>query len=821
MKKKLRNEKVIRRMSLAQKCVLLSGHGKWDTWELKRPKVPAMILSDGPHGVRRQSGLGDHLGFNESLPATCFPTAAALANSWDESLCERVGEALGEEAVFYGVNVLLGPGVNIKRSPLCGRNFEYFSEDPILTGRMASGLIRGIQSKGIYACVKHFAANNQEDHRMTENSVVDERTLREIYLPAFEMAVKEGKVKALMTSYNMVNGVYANENKKLLGNILRREWGFDGLVVSDWGGSNHHVRGVIAGSTLEMPSSGFFSAMELLTAVKRNKLPESIVDRRVDELLTAVFETEIKEKTEAEENKDRERFWQEPHHALAREAAEKCIVLLKNTGDILPLAEGLKVVLIGDFAFKPRYQGAGSSAVNSTQVDDMRDILKEENGIELVGCARGYMRSGLKNLILAEEALSLAKEADVVIYCFGLTEGSEAETVDRRHMRLPKNQTELLREISDVNPNVIGVLSGGSAVEAPWEDDLAALLYVGLSGQAGAGAAIDVIMGRVNPSGRLAESWPYSYEDTPAYNYFPVTEKNPAYREGLYVGYRYYNTADVPVRYCFGYGLSYTKFEYSDIIADEKGVTVSVKNIGDRDGETVVQMYISKRSRRIFRPAAELKGFKKIFLAAGEERTVSIPFDDRTFSFYNTASKSFETEGGSYTVMIGESALDIRLRTRIRFTGNISAYPYEPGELPSYFSGRIRHVPRREYRVLYGREDVFEPGEKGAISMNDAIHRLNDAKNGAFRKFASELERRKKEAEDKGMPDLNLHFVSEMPLRSLAQMTDGLMDKNMVKGLISAANGRFLKGMGELVNGFRKKRSYEGRFRSLLRHRKK
>ena len=650
---------MIQKMTLEEKAAFLSGKGEWQTWDFERLGIPSMYCSDGPHGIRKQAGAGDHLGLNPSLPATCFPTAATMANSWDPELGEEIGKALGEEAEVQDVHVVLGPGLNIKRSPLCGRNFEYFSEDPYLAGKMAAGYVRGIQSKGRYACPKHFAVNSQELRRMAMNAVLDERTLREIYLTGFEIAVKEGGAKAIMTSYNQVNGTYSNENTHLLKDILRDEWGYDGIVITDWGGSNDHIKGVAAGSDLEMPTPGMDSARQIVKAVQEGRLSEEAVDACVDRLLEAVL-TLTKEGAEGERKP--EAFDTEAHHALARKAASESAVLLKNQDSILPLKPGTRVALIGDFAFEPRYQGAGSSMVNATKLDKMSELIKEYD-LTVVGMARGYMRTGETDTVMEKEAVDLAQSADVVLYCFGLDELSESEGVDRTHMRIPQNQISLLEAVARVNENVVGVLSAGAAVEMPWQTSLKALLHGYLYGQAGAGAMLDILTGKVNPSGRLNETYPVRYEDTPAFKYFPSEERNSEYREGLYVGYRYYDTAKVRVLYPFGFGLSYTEFKYSDLTVDQDGAEFTLTNTGDIDGAEAAQLYVGMKDARVFRPEKELKGFQKVFLRAGESRKVRIPFDDKTFRYWNVRTNRWEVEGGTYTIMIGASCLDIRLST--------------------------------------------------------------------------------------------------------------------------------------------------------------
>ena len=760
----MKHEEMIKKMTLEEKAAFLSGKGEWQTWDFERLGIPSMYCSDGPHGIRKQAGAGDHLGLNPSLPATCFPTAATMANSWDPALGEEIGRALGEEARVQDVHVVLGPGLNIKRSPLCGRNFEYFSEDLYLAGKMAAGYVRGIQSKGRYACPKHFAVNSQELRRMAMNAVVDERTLREIYLTGFEIAVKEGGAKALMTSYNQVNGTYSNENTHLLKDILREEWGYEGIVLTDWGGSNDHVKGVAAGSDLEMPTPGMDSARQIVKAVQENRIPEEAVDACVDRLLDAVLTL-----TGRQEEKPSE-FDKEAHHALAKKAAAQSAVLLKNQEDILPLKPGTHVALIGDFAFEPRYQGAGSSMVNTIKLDKMSELIGGYD-LTVVGMARGYKRDGEVDTVLEKEAVDLAQSVDVVLYCFGLDELSESEGVDRTHMRIPQNQITLLEAMARVNENIVGILSAGAVVEMPWHTSLKALLHGYLYGQAGAGAMLDIISGKVNPSGRLNETYPVRYEDTPAFKYFPSEERNSEYREALYVGYRYHDTAKVRVLYPFGFGLSYTEFQYRDLTVNPEGAEFTLTNTGNRDGAEVAQLYIGMKDGKVFRPAKELKGFQKVFLKAGESRRVHIPFDDKTFRYWNVRTDQWETEGGTYTIMIGASCLDIRLRTETEIEGTTDTYPYYTNRMPSYYSGLIGQVEDQEFQELLG-YPIPSGKWNGDLTVNDAICQMYYAKSPAARFVYKKLTQMKKKSEDAGKPDLNILFIYNMPFRAIAKMTD-------------------------------------------------
>lgn len=789
----MKHRAIIEKMTLEEKTAVLSGKNTWETRAVNRLEIPSIALSDGPHGIRKQAGAGDHLGLNASLPATCFPTAATIANSWDEGLGEALGQALGEEAAAQGVDILLGPGLNIKRSPLCGRNFEYFSEDPYLAGKMAASYVRGIQSRGVHACPKHFAVNSQELRRMAMNAVVDERTLREIYLTGFEIAVKEGGARSIMTSYNQVNGTYANENEHLLQDILRGEWGFDGLIVTDWGGSNSHTAGVAAGSDLEMPSPGLDSARELAAAVLEGRLAEDDLDSCVDRLLEAVL-------TVKGERKTSRTFDQETHHLLARRAAAESAVLLKNQEKLLPLKAGTKVAVIGDFAVEPRYQGAGSSMVNPIQVETMECVIGDSQ-LSVVGISRGYERNGDPDDILKKEAVDLAEKAEVVIYCLGLNELGEAEGLDRSHMRIPQNQIDLWETLAKVNENIIGVVSAGASIEMPWERNCRAILHGYLSGQAGASAMVGILTGDVNPSGRLSETYPIKYEDTPAFRNFPSTERNAEYREGIYVGYRYYDTSMVRVQYPFGFGLSYTEFSYSDLQVDEGGVTFTVSNDGDCGGAEVTQLYIGLPEAAIFRPYKELKGFKKVFLKAGERKKVRIPFDDKTFRYWNCRTNKWETEGGNYLIMVGACVADIRLSGRLVIKGTTGELPYDREQLPSYYSGLIQQVGEREFETLLG-QPVPDGKWSGELGINDAICQMYYAKSRLARLAYRCLTKRKKKSEDKGKPDLNILFIYNMPFRGIAKMTGGMVSMEMVNGIVEMVNGHFFSGLKVVIAGY-------------------
>ena len=782
-------KKQLQALTLEQKCALLSGAGTFTTRAYQKAGIPAITLSDGPNGVRRQAGAADHLGLNPSVPATCFPTAATVACSWDPALGEQIGQAMGEEAAAQEVAVLLGPGLNTKRSPLCGRNFEYFSEDPYLSGKMAASYVRGIQSNGISACPKHFAVNSQELRRMASDSVVDERTLRELYLTGFEIVVKEAKPKTIMSSYNLINGTYANENRHLLMDILRGEWGFDGAVVTDWGGSNDHALGVQNGSTLEMPAPGGDAVRELMQAVQSGKITEADVDARLDELLTLVFDTHAAVQSHSRT------FDADAHHALARRAAAESIVLLKNENDLLPLAEGAKVAVIGDFAQTPRYQGAGSSAVNSIKVDTFLDCLKE-SGLASVGFAPGFDRQGKPDAAKQAEAVALAQKAEVVLLCLGLDEIKESEGLDRGDMRLADNQIELLKAVQQANPNTVVVLSAGASLETPWLKHCRTLVYGALGGQAGAGAMLDVLTGKVNPSGKLAETWVNAYVDTPAKDNFAGPGRMVQYREGLYVGYRYYQTAGVPVAFPFGYGLSYTSFAYSNLQAASNGVTLTVTNTGKRAGAEIVQLYAAKPGAEVFRPAQELKGFAKVQLQPGESKTVTIPLDDKAFRYWNTRTDSWEVEGGSYELRVGASSADIRLTAVVEVAGTGAPNPYAGKHLPHYTSGKVQSVPDDEWATLLGR-----PVQQGKVKIdrNMTLGELNHSRSPLGWLIWLVLTALLNASYKRGKPDLNVLFQYNMPLRALAKMTSGAISMGMVDGIVMELQGFWIIGLVRVI----------------------
>ncbi|ROR73904.1 glycoside hydrolase family 3 C-terminal domain-containing protein [Bogoriella caseilytica] len=773
-------------LTVLEKAALLSGENVWESRAVERLSIPRRFHADGPHGLRKQTGSSDHLGIAASEPATCFPTSATVASSWDTELAEEVGSAIGREAAAAQVHVLLGPGLNIKRSPLGGRNFEYFSEDPLLSGKLAAAYVRGIQSQGVAATPKHFAVNSQETQRMASDSVLDERTLREIYLRAFEIVVREAHPWALMSAYNLVNGVYAHEHRQLLIDVLRDEWGFDGAVISDWGGANDAVEAVHAGGTLEMPSPGYDSPRQIVAAVAAGELSASDLDDRVGEMLRLIERTE-REVAPAVDV--------EAHHVLARRAAEESIVMLRNDG-VLPLAGGTKVAVIGDFAFTPRYQGAGSSQVNPIRVTSAIEAL-ETSELEIVGKARGFRRDGAADAKLLDEALAVARGADAILLHLGLPEIMESEGIDRANLQLPVNQIAALEALSQVAPVVV-ILSAGGVVETPWLERTAALLHTHLGGQAGAEGAVRVLTGAVNPSGRLAESYLLRLEDHPAADRFPSTERTAEYREGLYVGYRYTETVHAELAFPFGYGLSYTTFEYTDLRADSRSASLTVTNTGERAGAEVVQLYVSPPAGPAYRPATELRGFAKVHLEPGEAREVTLELGTAAFA-HADATGAWIVESGEYTITVGSHVRDTRLQARVSVEGVAAPAGAEGAELTLYAAGSVTEVDDGAFTALLGRSLPPPDWPAGPIEINHPFSRLGQARSPLARLAWRIIAWRMRASARKGKPDLNLIFIANMPPRAIAKMTNGMVSMDMVEALLTVINGRHLRGVGRLI----------------------
>ena len=667
-KEKIRE--LVSHMTLEEKAGLCSGADFWYTKAVERLGIPAVMLSDGPHGLRKQDEAGDHLGINDSIKAVCFPAGCALASSFDRNLAEFMGRVIGEECQAEGVSTILGPAVNIKRSPLCGRNFEYYSEDPYAAAEMSAAFIRGVQSKNVGTSVKHFLANNQEKRRMTNSSDVDERTLREIYMVPFEGAVKNGKPWTVMNSYNRINGTFVGESSEYLTELLRNEWGFDGYVMSDWGAVNDRVEALKAGMDLEMPASNGVNDALIVKAVQEGSLDEAVVDQACERILNIIFRYM--------ENRDEEAVFDlEKDHETAAAVEEECIVLLKNEREkngnhVLPLDKNQKIAFIGKYAEAPRYQGGGSSHINSWKVESALEAVKE---FADVAYAKGFDDAEDKSdETLEAEAVQAAKDADVAVIFAGLPDSFESEGYDRKHLNLPECQNRLIEKICDVQKHVVVVLHNGSPVIMPWKNRVSAILEAYLGGQAVGKAEVKVLFGEVNPSGRLSETFPNRLEDTPCYLTYGKGKDHAEYREGVFVGYRYYTTRDMDVQYPFGYGLSYTTFGYSDLTADKTELTdaeiltvsVDVENTGDRAGKEVVQLYVAPVNSEVPRPVRELKGFEKIALEPGEKKTVTFALDDRAFAVWNADLHCWDVPDGAYRIQICQNAREVILETAVQ-----------------------------------------------------------------------------------------------------------------------------------------------------------
>lgn len=795
----MKHPEILSKMTLEEKASLCSGKDYWHTESVNHVGIPSIMLTDGPHGIRKrvEEKSKDEKMSLKGVPAICYPTASATACSWDTDLIYKMGEALGDECLKEQVSVLLGPGTNIKRSPLCGRNFEYFSEDPLLAGEMAASFINGVQSKGVGTSLKHYAVNNQETRRMTVNAVVDERTLREIYLAPFETAVKKAQPWTIMAAYNRLNGTYCAENKWLLTDVLRNEWGYQGIVVTDWGAENDRVQGLLAGQELEMPSSNGEGNKQIVAAVKQGLVEESYLDELVDRLIDMALKGEKVRGTYT--------YDAEAHHKLAREIAGQCMVLMKNDGDILPLSKKAKLTVIGEMAKKPRYQGAGSSLINPIQLDSAFESLVKM-GVEFQ-YAPGYStakKNRTSDDTFVSEAVSKAKNAEAVLLFVGLTDDFETEGNDRKHMGLPPLHNRLVNEVLKVNKNVVVVLSGGSAVEMPWADEVPAILNEFLTGQASGSAVCDVLFGDVNPSGKLAETYPYALTDNSSANYFPGTLVSVEYRESVYVGYRYYDKAQKAVRFPFGHGLSYTTFEYSDLkvsadkLKDTDTVTVSftVKNTGKADGAEAAQVYVSDTESTIFRPEKELKGFKKVFLKAGESKTVEITLDKRAFAYYNVNIHDWHVESGEFKILVGASSRDIRLETAVQVESTVDAVvPDYRESAPDYYTGEIMHIDDAAFTAVLGHE--LPPSQRDKSLPLTYGNTIEDAIDG---KWGGRLHRML--VKMLGADTMAGAVAVQTPVKNFISMSFGLFSPQMADGLLIILNeDKFAKGMGKILKG--------------------
>lgn len=799
----MKNKELLDKMTLEEKVSLCSGKDFWHLRGIERLGIPEIMVTDGPHGLRKQNPDGEKTGLSNSVPTTCFPTAATTACSWDPDLLFKMGEAMGEECLAEKVSVILGPGVNMKRSPLCGRNFEYFSEDPLLAGELAAGLINGIQSKNVGTSIKHFAVNSQEKRRMTIDSVVDERAMREIYLTAFEIAVKKAQPWTVMNAYNKINGTYCSDNGYLQNDILRDEWGFEGIVVTDWGAANDRVLGIKNGNDLEMPSSGGYNDKKICDAVRKGTLEEKYVDIAADRMLTLIKKSEAAMGDYTYDKK--------AHHELAAEICRQSLVLLKNEDDILPLKKDTKIAVIGEMARAPRYQGAGSSIINPTKLTDAFDGLIA-NGMNPL-FAPGYNKKKDEvNETMLRDACLVASRSDVAVVFVGLTEEYESEGYDRQHLSLPESHNKLLEEIIKVNKNVVVVLSGGSPVEMPWLADVKAVLNGYLGGQASGSAVADILTGKTNPSGKLAETYPLSVSDTPCFNYYPGTDRTAEHRESVYIGYRYYDTAMKNVLFPFGFGLSYTKFRYSDIklssdkIKDTDTLTVSykIKNVGSVAGAEISQVYVCDTESTIFRPVKELRGFNKVYLEPGEEKEVSVELSKRAFAYYNVNIMDWHVESGDFDIMIGASSRDIRLEARVNVASTVEAEaPDYKAIAPAYYTADIQRVPDRQFSAVLGRE--IPPAYLDITAEITLANSLGDAK---YTKWGSVINSMIDKALSLAMDadDPNTAMMKamalEIPMRNFVTMSAGVFTEEMANGLLMILNSKgAAKGLTKILAG--------------------
>lgn len=774
-------EEIINKMTLEDKIALCSGESFWETKKYEKYGIPSLFMCDGPHGLRKQEreNGADMLGVNESRQSTCFPAEVTTASSWDDELLTEIGHAIGEEAKDQGVGLVLGPGANIKRNPLCGRNFEYFSEDPYLAGKLAAGFIRGVEAEEIGTSLKHFAANSQEKCRFNSNSIMDERTMREIYLSAFEIAVKEGKPSTVMCAYPKLNGIHCSDNKELLDTILRKEWGFDGMVVTDWGAMNDRMEGFRAGCDLNMPGGSEYMEKAVARAVKDGTLSEDAVNESARRVLKLVFRAN-------ETLKSKPSCDYEKHHETARKAAEQGAVLLKNEDGILPFSHSQRLAVIGSMAKNIRYQGAGSSHINPQKLSQPLDYLP---GTEF---AMGCNDHGDTDEAMIEEAVRVAENADAVVVFAGLPDRFESEGFDRYNMKLPQGHVRMIEEVARTNKNTVVVLLSGCVVECNWADSVKAILYMGLPGQAGGEAIANLLYGKVNPCGKLAETWWSSYEDVPSSKIYGKT-KDAVYEEGIYIGYRYCEKAGKKVRFPFGYGLSYTEFLYSDLEVTDHIVNVKVTNTGNVAGAEIVQMYIAAPQDGIHRPARELKGFKKVWLKPGESADVSFGLNERSFAIWDDGWKMQE---GTYKVCIG------RLSTKINAAGeNIPLPAWQAGSFYDTCKGK---PTRNEWEAMSGMTSIPEKLVKGQFTMDNTVEEMKD-----FSLIMKIMYKAVEKTIKKGFggkadyenPDFRMMMASSAgsPLRSM-QISGG-MKGGIMSGLLEMANGHFFRGIGRMMKG--------------------
>ena len=769
-------EKILETMTLEEKIALCSGEDFWHTKEMKHLGIPSLMMSDGPHGLRKQPETADMLGINESVPATSFPTAVLSACSWDRDLLKKEGEAIAREAIDNGVSLVLGPGANIKRSPLCGRNFEYFSEDPYLSGNLAAAHISGIEKTGCGSSLKHFALNNQEYKRFSSDSLADERTMREIYLASFETAVKKGKPATVMSSYNKINGTYSSDNQWLLTDVLREEWGFDGLVVTDWGGMSDRIEGFKAGCDLMMPGGAAYMEQECKEAVEAGALSEELINESARRVLELVAKTKQEKKVAVD---------MQANYELARKIAEESAVLLKNEENLLPLAEFTDVIFVGHMAKEIRYQGSGSSHINPWKLVHVTDACPHVKFVE------GCNPDGSTNETLLSEAEEAAKEAKAVVVFAGLTDIYESEGFDRESMGMPPGHVTMIERVAAVNDRVVVVLMCGSAVEVPWINQVKAVLYAGLPGEAGGEAIINLLSGKVNPSGKMAETWPLSYEDCICKDFYGEPHKDAQYREGIYVGYRYYETAGVKVRFPFGYGLSYTKFTYSNLQMDGNHIYCEVTNVGNRSGKEIIQLYIESIKSTVHRPLCELKGFEKVELAPGESKVVAFTLDERSFAVW---ADGWKIPTGDYKICISKNCQEPVLVKEVHIEGE---KVFDAANLPNWYR-TMKGVPtKQDLEMLLGRKIVEKPIRKGEFTKENTVMEMKE--HSLLMKllyFGMEtVMARKYGGRDYSNTTFKMMMTMAMDCSVSGMQINGGIKGHLLQGMVEIANGRFLQGI--------------------------
>lgn len=776
-------EKLMNSMSLEDKIALGSGKDFWHTKDMEQYNIPALMMSDGPHGLRKQEADADMLGINQSVPATSFPTAVSSACSWDRELLELEGEAIGKETLANGVGVVLGPGANIKRNPLCGRNFEYFSEDPYLTGQLAGAYIKGAQSTRCGTSLKHFALNNQEYKRFSSDSIVDERAMREIYLSGFESAVKIGKPATVMCAYNKINGEHCSDSKMLLTDILRNEWGFDGMVVTDWGAMSNRIKAYEAGCDLCMPGGASFMEKEAAEAVRKGELNEACVDETTRRILTVVANGQ-----EAIANV--KPVDMEAHYALARKIATESAVLLKNENNVLPMSETEDVVFVGHMAEEVRYQGAGSSHINPWKLTSVREACPE------VPFVLGCLADGSTNEALLDEVRQVSRKAKKVVVFAGLTPNYESEGFDRDNMSMPEGHLRMIEVAASENENVIVVLMCGSVVELPWLDKVKGLLYMGLPGEAAGDAIADLLFGKVNPSGKLAETWPMKQEDCICDSYYSGNRKDAQYRESIYVGYRYYSSANVPVRFPFGYGLSFTEFAYSDLKVEDNCVTCTITNTGNVTGKEIVQLYVEVVDSLVYRPVRELKGFIKVELAPGESKQVAFELDERSFAIWDG---EWKIPSGTYRIAIGRNCVDICLTADVAKTGVAeSELSDATRDVPLWYID-LKGIPTKaDLEGLLGREIAEVPLKKGCFTMDNTVMEMKDYSlmmKIMYKAVEATVAKGYGGKADYNNPEFRMMMCSAADASLTGMKISGAMNNHVLEGMLEMVNGHYIKGI--------------------------